>query len=252
MKIFTLILIFLTLSPLTGQGQKNIEQNFALNGKSEVYLKLKFASEIVLQSTNGNEVRVKASVNINENSNNDNFELKSALDNNQLLIEGVIKDLDKLAEKSKKIYYGKDEDQHFYYEGRGYWDDELKIYVRDGRELKLRIDYEIQVPENVKLKVKTLGGNIKGSMNWKEVFIESVSGNLDFGLDEKQKTTLEIKTFNGDVYSNLPLEMAADKKNDLERVGGNQFKNSFSYQLNGGGAKVAFKTITGNIYLRKK
>ncbi|MCE1199332.1 MAG: hypothetical protein LWW85_10225 [Marinilabiliales bacterium] len=61
---------------------------------------------------------------------------------------------------------------------------------------------------------------------------------------------------NGNVYNNLDLKSIQDKEpKDKERANGMNYlkmQSGNSYTLNGGGQKVLLKSITGNIYLRKR
>jgi DUF4097 and DUF4098 domain-containing protein YvlB len=251
MKNLSYFPVILLLLPLMSKAQRSVEQSFVLDNAQSVYLKLNYANNIVLKPTKGKEVQIKATVDINNNTNNDKFELKSSIENNQLTIKSVINDLEKVAVKAKAR--SKDEDdRHTYYGGHGYWDAENRIYVHTGKEIQIDVDYEILVPQGIKLKVKTISGNIKGNVTDQELTFESISGDIDAGIAENQRASVDIKTISGDVYTNLKLEIPQNEKNGLERVGGSSFKDKYTYQLNGGGNKIVLKTISGNIYLRKK
>ena len=85
--------------------------------------------------------------------------------------------------------------------------------------------------------------------------LATVSGLVDVTLSGSDKANIEISTINGNVFNNLDLKSTAkpaekDKlaygMDALRMQGGN------SYALNGGGQKVYLKSISGNIYLRKK
>ncbi len=127
------------------------------------------------------------------------------------------------------------------------------------------------------LEIKTLNANVKITKSSGPFTINTISGNLEITFDKisqteptslatvngiidvslpgSDKANIEISTINGNVYNNLDLKAVAkavekDKRGygmDVVRMQGEN-----SYTLNGGGQKVYLKSISGNIYLRKR
>lgn len=84
--------------------------------------------------------------------------------------------------------------------------------------------------------------------------LASVSGLVDVSLPGNAKADIKISNITGDVYNNLSLDNKSSKSKDERSEGLNEIKHSSNseYTLNGGGQKLLLKTISGNIYLRKK
>jgi len=126
------------------------------------------------------------------------------------------------------------------------------------------------------LEVKTLNANVKLtncsgpftvssiSGNVEAIFssinqdaptsLASVSGFVDVSIPTDSKASFEISNITGNVYNNLNLESKSPNKKDERAEGLKSYKHSegTSYTLNGGGQKIYLKSISGNIYLRKK
>ena len=127
------------------------------------------------------------------------------------------------------------------------------------------------------LEIKTLNANVKITKSSGPFTINTISGDLEISFDKinqseptslasvngiidvtiptSDKANIEISTINGNVYNNLDLKaVAKEKKEDRHAYGMDaiRMQGGTSYTLNGGGQKVFLKSISGNIYLRKK
>lgn len=107
--------------------------------------------------------------------------------------------------------------------------------------------------------INTISGDLEVSfdkINQSEpTSLASVNGIIDVTLPTSDKANIEISTINGNVYNNLDLKaVAKEKKEDRHAYGMDaiRMQGGNSYTLNGGGQKVFLKSISGNIYLRKK
>jgi len=98
------------------------------------------------------------------------------------------------------------------------------------------------------LVLSTISGEINVVLNGlnkdKPTSIASVSGNIDITLPAKTPADVEMSTISGSVYTDFDLTNPKDK---MQRIGGNNIKNS----LNGGGAGLKISNVSGDIYLRK-
>ncbi|MEM6380191.1 MAG: DUF4097 family beta strand repeat-containing protein, partial [Bacteroidota bacterium] len=74
--------------------------------------------------------------------------------------------------------------------------------------------------------------------------ISNVSGIIDVKLGTSEKANVILKTVTGEIYSNYDLV----KPKDGMRNYGNR---TIEMPLNGGGAELKLKNISGEIYLRK-
>lgn len=101
------------------------------------------------------------------------------------------------------------------------------------------------------IKARSTSGDVQMSfdqwVNNKAHDISLISGDIDITMPVSAKTNLEMKTISGEVYTDF--EFPQDK------TAGNKFTytgTSVRKSLNGGGATTRLKTISSNIYLRKK
>ena len=76
--------------------------------------------------------------------------------------------------------------------------------------------------------------------------LSSTSGDIEVTLPSASKGTFKMNTMSGGVYTDLDFEMKESDAN-VRRIGG----NSTTGKLNGGGAEVSLKSISGDIYIRK-
>ena len=84
--------------------------------------------------------------------------------------------------------------------------------------------------------------------------LASVSGLIDVTVPPSGKATFEISNITGSVYNNLNLVNNTQEKKDERAAGLGAIKHNRgnAYTLNGGGQKIFLKSVSGNIYLRKK
>jgi lia operon protein LiaG len=105
--------------------------------------------------------------------------------------------------------------------------------------------------------VNTISGDVEvifSSINQEApTSLASVSGLVDVTIPSGEKATFGINTINGNVYNNLDLKTAKETEPDNRAFGMNAIRRSTGeFILNGGGQKVYLKSISGNIYLRKR
>ena len=83
--------------------------------------------------------------------------------------------------------------------------------------------------------------------------LASVSGLVDVSIASGEKATFGINTINGNVYNNLDLKGSKEADPDNRANGMKEMRHEMGeFTLNGGGQKVYLKSISGNIYLRKR
>ena len=76
------------------------------------------------------------------------------------------------------------------------------------------------------------------------ISFNSISGEVDITLPAKTAVNLDMKTISGSIYSDFEF---SNEEKKMKQIGGTKIE----YNLNGGGAELNLKTISGNIYLRK-
>ena len=83
----------------------------------------------------------------------------------------------------------------------------------------------------------------------KPTSISNTSGFIDVTLPSNTKADLVLKSVTGEIYTDLDIKFETnEKQGDMRRIGGHNLKGT----INGGGVEVALKTISDDIYLRKK
>jgi hypothetical protein len=211
-------------------AQKIVEESVPLNQSQGITLDLDFADNIVFKIWDKNEVKVNVSVNINNNENNDSYTLhvdESSAGNVKFKEE--IKDMKKL-QKSQQVY------------------------DKDGNELytsctiDLDIIYEVTVPQNTSISLKTISGDIEADGLLGNLDLQSISGDIDFTFPVKGKADLMLKTISGEMYSDFEFQKT-DKEREFKH---HYIRSKFQYELNGGGDEIELSTISGNIYFRKQ
>ena len=83
--------------------------------------------------------------------------------------------------------------------------------------------------------------------------LASISGLIDVSISSTEKAVVNISNMNGNVFNNLDLKPVKESSADKRAEGMSPIRQDIGdFTLNGGGQKVYLKSISGNIYLRKK
>ena len=83
--------------------------------------------------------------------------------------------------------------------------------------------------------------------------LASISGLIDVTVPSGEKATFTINSMQGNIYNNLDLKGVKENEPDKRAADMKVMRHETGeFTLNGGGQKVLLKTISGNIYLRKK
>ncbi len=106
------------------------------------------------------------------------------------------------------------------------------------------------------LTVNTISGNLEISFSSisqdAPTSLATISGLIDVTIQASEKATLSINSLNGNIYNNLDLKAAKETLDDQRAYGMKPIGQKGEFNLNGGGQKLLLKSISGNIYLRKK
>jgi hypothetical protein len=209
--------IFLCLT-INSFSQKVIEKKVEVNGNN-VEMKLDFANNIKIEAWTKNYIEVKVDVNIDKNIYNDNYSLDIEKDGS---LVKIIENVDINAIKKAKKENGD----------------------KDINSLNAELNYTLKVPAELTYSLKTISGKIEITNCVGEMNINTVSGFIDYSVPAKQKANLKLSTVSGEVYSDLKFDDEPSQK--VSWVGTNKNLN-----LNGGGAEISLKSVSGDIYLRK-
>jgi DUF4097 and DUF4098 domain-containing protein YvlB len=82
----------------------------------------------------------------------------------------------------------------------------------------------------------------------KPTHISTVNGFIDVSLPADSKANVNLSTINGEIYSDADIKFPNKDDKGLPALQ----RNTTNGKINGGGVELTFKTINGEIYLRKK
>jgi hypothetical protein len=204
------ILVVVLLCCVSMEAQQIIEKHMNFSGKESVSLKIQIADSIKIQTWNKNEVYVKASVNVNDNKDNEAYQTSFDESGNQVAVNANFREK--------------------YFKGKKNCCNETDIY------------WEVFIPDNAKLLVETIDGNVTITGRTKEMKVKSISGYIDLSEPSNKQADLDFSTISGSMYSNHAISM--DKKHS-------SIPMKIQQKLNNGGDLIRLETISGDIFFRK-
>ncbi|HEX8530503.1 MAG TPA: hypothetical protein VF646_10785 [Cytophagales bacterium] len=227
MKHILYILLLLGAGGPAAWGQKKVEQQLPLAKGQRVHLDFEFATTIDVKTWDEPRVLVKASASVNEGQDDEAYELTAVNDGEVLRFVSRLRDKEKLFRRM---------DSARQFEG----------ITQDGKVLKIKEYYEVYVPRNVQLSLKTTLGSSTIEHNNGPLAVETVTGDIELRCATGQPANITAKTVTGGMYTNLPFENQSKK--GLPRLAGEESQ----IQINGGGVPIALETVTGDVTIRKK
>ncbi len=216
MKALTLLLCVATFG-LSAQSKK-VTESVQLSGQKKLDLEFTFADDILFKTWDKNEVRVEVDVEIEDGEYNDIFTLSSF-------------------KTSSTVYFEMDKDM---------W---KKIERRDWnrhRSWESTINYIVYLPREMEVDANTISGDYEFEYYGTSMSLETISGAIDITVPENLGLDFRAKTISGEVFSDLDIEFPYGK-DGLRQIVGQNIRG----RISNGGAELWFKTISGNIYLRK-
>lgn len=201
-------------------AQETFEKEVNLKNGQSIMLEFKFAENINIKTWDKQKLYIKAVVEHNFKEKL-NFQLLEYNKTNELKIEERIKNLE-----NKKNNY-------------------TKTSLNDTNCIKLNIEYEVYLPTNAKLSVKSISGNIDVKNMNNTLALETISGFVDVSLNARGNYDLKCSTITGSIYSNLKFDKDTYPKQDI--VG-----SKLNTSLNGGGKSIELKSISGDLFIRKR
>ena len=202
--------------------QETFEKEVALKNGQAVKLELKFADEINIKTWNKQQLYIKATVKHNFKEKL-NYQLLEFNETDEVEIEEKIKNF----EERKNINIGGKSKEH------------------NRNCIEIDIDYEVYLPANVELVINSISGNIDVKSMNNSLTLETISGFVDVSIDPSKKYDLKCSTISGSIYSNLNFDSNGNIKADI--VG-----SKLNTRLNGGGKTLRIKSISGDLYIRKR
>lgn len=210
-------------------AQKIISKELLLPPSNKLELELKLGDVIKISTWDSKKVAFKASIDLNNGALNDS--LKHSFTNGEALI---------IKSEIPKGYNNwmrkKDYDDN---------NDNIRFWTGKENFIISEVIYELKVPKKCLVTLKSINADVEIKNLTQSMAIKTINGFVDTNWDEKVSANFELKTINGEVYSDLGLELL--NKKDSPMVGYN-LKAKLG---NGNAKKVILKTINGDIYLRK-
>jgi len=227
-------ILFLLLSLVTNVtfAQKIIEKKFPWSSAQTASLNLKFADSIQVRYWDKAEVSVRIAVVINSGRLNDALTVESGSTAAEITLKT---DFDKDVLKKGKVEDCPGEKHKWRTEHNG-----SDYYVCS------KINYQVYLPRNAKLKLETINGDIDIKGASAPVFSKTISGYVDFTWPKSKGANLAMKTITGEVYTDLDIDLKS-KKQKNPMVG-----YLLEGTVNGGGPDVRLESISNNVYVRKK
>ena len=203
----------ISLFAFAGKAQKVVEKTFVFSGKESVKMNVQISDSIGIATWNKNEVYIKASINIDNNQYNDEYKIKFDETGNTIVVDGKYE-----SERQRK--------------GNN----------NNCCNVDIEVLWTVFIPENARISVETINGNITIVGKTDEIKAYTISGFIDMTVPASRKANFELSTITGTVYSDLLDNKSAKTKKHTNEISG---------EYNGGGKPVNLKTISGDIFLRK-
>lgn len=198
-------------------AQRIVEKNFSFSGKQLLDLNLQIADSIDVKTWNKNEVMVKASINVNNNKYNDDYVVDFKESGDEIEVKA------NFDSKNRRMSWNNNDSCDCGYRSDIYW--------------------TVYMPENARINLETINGNIVITGKTAEMRIQTISGYIDLVIPTSLQADLRLSTLTGTIYTNVQMDdLASNAKRRQSDV---------VSKFNGGGKPVSLKTISGDIFLRK-
>lgn len=225
-------LFFLTLvSVLIGfrcNGQEEVFEKTVQYDGQRIDLQTDLANRVKVTNWDKAEVKFKVTYEVNKGDLNEIVEFDFRNQNNRVRL--------KLEVDQKKI--------------RGYslgdCEEENTMWLGNSNRSKVcsKIEVEIFLPQGTDLNIETIIGDVEVAGEFKELYVKTVTGDVDITWPEADGAEIEVKTVNGSIYTDFEFErkdkgLPVISTHSLETI----YKNKERY--------LRLETVTSDIYLRK-
>ncbi len=220
--IICFLIMVLSFHLAAAQIEKNSENTWKLPASKRVSLDLKFGQNIKVSTWAGNEVKLKTFLQVSKEEFAKIHTIKVTEIGDELQV--------------KTDYDFKEEKKYRQHDCNCFenWDTDCVCVI-------VRL-YEVLVPVNTILHLETISGDIEIKGLPSELSAKSISGFVDLSLQSNAKADLNFKSVTGEIYSDFDVKLDAKSTSYSKRL---------SATINGGGARVALETVSGDIFFRK-
>lgn len=252
----------------TSYAQKVISKSYSSDQIQKIKINTEYA-DIELESYDGSEILIEASVNINMNLDNDSYSFKTEKNNNVFAIQSkmdfndiprrvILKDYEGntkiLLEEDASLENIKDTDHNYKSINYGYQTDiTLKIRVPENKDLIVESIYGDLIAtgnyDNIDVnitygdvEIKTFEVNTSSTIN-----LTSTYGHVDYSVPQSSDIEFNLSTSYGEIFSDLNVISTKSNVFENNTCGG---ERGGKYMLNEG-KSIAYITATyGDVYLR--
>lgn len=229
------LLLLLGLASLNANAQRIIEKNLKYDSQ-EIIVELKFASNIEVNTWDKPTIYLKAEIDTEESKFLDLFDLKVEKDESKIKIRSETNTIFDAFYKVRKMNRSTEKNG-----------DALEFYHE--------YNYELFIPKNAKLKIRSIDGNLKSDFFDGELSVDIINGDIKIikfngDLDLKSvngeldviahNSNIIARTFEGNIYADPKMELSLREKISGREV--RRFVKKFDNSL-------FLNTLYGNIYL---
>lgn len=222
--IICLLIMVLSLNFAAAQIEQTLDNAYKLPASKKVSLNLKFARDIKVSVGSGNEVQLKSYVKATNEEIAKVHTIEVEAGSDQLRINTDYKFPKEDNRKRNQCWSCDDKN----------WEGQTCLC--------LEVRYELIVPSGASLSLETISGDIEITGLPSELVAKSISGFVDLSLQSNAKADLNFKSVTGEIYSDFDVKLDGKSTSYSKRL---------SAPINGGGARVALETVSGDIFFRK-
>lgn len=262
MKRIALLLAVFVMPALTFGQMKKFEYTPKVKGKVEIKDLL---GEITLQNSSGNAIVIESDFKVERPDRAEGLKLLGALEDNTDLgvsvgeengVISILGAVKQVRDFKYKISVPVGSAVSLDYNSP-FAQDQLIIDSFKGSLEAHTLNTNVKITNSSgPFTVNTISGNLEVSFSGisqeAPTSLATINGLIDVTIPAAEKGTINLSTMNGNVYNNLDLKTVKETNDDQRAYGMTPIGQKGDFTLNGGGQKVLLKSISGNIYLRKR
>ncbi len=229
MKKLLVIAICLMGPFFKAQSQEKVFEKTVKYSGQRIAVQADLANQIQVTNWDKKEVKVKVSYEINGGDLNDILDIDFREQSSRTFLK---LDVDEKKVRSKNWLGDCDEENT------------IQLGNRHRSGICSKILVEVFLPNGTDLDIEAIIADVVVEGKFEELHVKTVTGDVDITWPESDGAEIEIKTVNGAIYTNFPLDLENKglpviSTHNIETV----YKDKNKY--------LSLKTVTSNIYLRK-
>lgn len=219
----SIIIISIFLASVAHAQEKEIKKSFSYDSGQEIVLNLKFADLIKIEGWDKYEVVLEASVNVNNGTMNNIHRIEFTENHEEIRVSTDFGD-----------------HQDVYTECDG-------TFVGEGKSRSIcsEIYYTIKVPENGKLFVESISGDVEIVKFKGDLYAKTISGFIDLSWVQQEGADILMQTVTGELYTDVDIQFT--NKKEIAPMVGYELRGNIS----GGGKRLHLESISNDIFLRR-